>query len=123
MGTGDVSKENIQVIGRPGSRGGEHILEVKGRLTIATLFGFQDATRKENAPELIIDMTGVPYIDSAGLGELVATYVRAQKASRKLAFAGMNARVMAVIEMSHLSQFLHNYPTVKDAEAALSTSQ
>jgi anti-anti-sigma factor len=118
-----VNKENLQIIGRPGSREGQRILELKGRLTIATLFDFQDAMKKEHSSELIIDMSGVPYIDSAGLGELVATYVRAQKASCKLAFAGMNARVRAVIDMSHLSQFFHNYPTAKDAEAALSTGQ
>jgi anti-sigma B factor antagonist len=113
-----VNKANLQIIGRPGSRDGQRILEVKGRLTLATLFDFQDAMKSEDAPELIIDMSGVPYIDSAGLGELVATHVRAQKASRKLAFAGMNGRVHALIDMSHMSQVFHIYPTLKDAQAA-----
>jgi len=50
----------------------------------------------------------------------VAAYVGAQKALRKLAFAGMNTQVKALADMTHVSQLFHNYPTVKDAEAALS---
>lgn len=114
-----MNSENLQIIASPGARGGVRILELKGRLTVETVFGLQDAIKRENSPELIIDMSGVPYIDSAGIGVLVAAYVRAQKVLRKLAFAGMNERVKAVTDMSHLSQFFDIYPTVKDAEAAL----
>ena len=115
-----MDKENLKIITSPGARDGQHILELKGVLTIQTVFGLQEAMQRENALELIIDMTRVQYMDSAGLGVLVASYVRAKKTSRKLAFAGMNARVKALTDMSNLSQFLDIYPTVKDAEAALS---
>jgi anti-sigma B factor antagonist len=115
-----MTKENLQIIANPGLRDGQRILELKGALTIHTVFGFQDAVKRENASELILDMSGVPYIDSAGLGAMVAAYVGAQKAMRKLAFAGMNTQVKALTEMTHVSQLFHSYPTVKDAEAALS---
>ncbi len=78
---------------------------------------------RENAPELIIDMSGVPSMDSAGLGVMIVACIRAKKTSRKLGFAGMNQRVRAVADTSRLSQFLDIYPSVKDAEAALATSQ
>lgn len=115
-----MTKENLQIIANPGRRDGQRILELRGVLSIHTVFGFQDAVKRENAPELIIDMSGVPYIDSAGLGALVAAYVGAQKAMRKLAFAGMNSQVKALADMTHVSQLFHSYPTVKDAEAAFS---
>jgi anti-sigma B factor antagonist len=111
--------ENLQVVATPGAREGQRILEVKGALTIHTVFGFQDAVRRETAPVLILDLSGVPYIDSAGLGALVATYVGARKALRKLAFAGMNTQVKALTDMTNVSQLFHTYPTVKDAETAL----
>ena len=120
MESGDANKENLQIIARRGARGEQRILELKGRLTIETVFALQDAIKRENSPELIIDMSGVPYMDSVGLGVLVAAHVRAQKSSRKLAFAGMNARVKAVTELSRLSQFLDVYPSLKDAEEASS---
>jgi anti-sigma B factor antagonist len=114
-----MTKENLQVVATPGAREGSRILELKGALTIQTVFGFQDAVRGETAPELILDLSSVPFIDSAGLGALVATYVRAKKALRKIAFAGMNTQVKALADMTQLSQLFHTYPTVKDAEAAL----
>jgi anti-sigma B factor antagonist len=92
---------------------------LKGRLTIETVASFQDVIKKENAPELIIDMSGVRSMDSAGLGVLIAAYIRAKKASSKISFAGMNERVKAVANTSRLSQFLQIYATVTDAEAAL----
>jgi anti-anti-sigma factor len=119
----NMNKENLEIITNPGSRDGLRILILKGRLTIETVVGLQDALKGENAPELIIDMSGVPSMDSAGLGVMIAAYVRAKKTSRKLAFAGMNERVKAVTDTSRLSQFLDIYPTLKDAETALSTGQ
>jgi len=118
-----MNRGNLEIITRPGSRDGLHILELKGRLTIDTVVILQDALKRESAPDLIIDMSGVPSMDSAGLGVMVAAYVRAKKTSRKLAFAGMNERVKAVTDTSRLSQFLDIYPTLKDAETALSTGQ
>ena len=112
--------ENLQVTKSAGSREGQRILHIKGSLNIHTVFNFQEALRSENGPELIIDFSGVPYIDSAGLGALVAAYVGAQKTARKLAFSGMNTQVKALIDMTHVSKLFQNYPTIKDAEAALS---
>ena len=115
-----MPKENLQVIAEPGTRDGQRIVRLKGSLSIHTVFGFQDAMKKENVPELIIDFSEVPYIDSAGLGAVVATYIGAQKAMRKLAFTGMNTQVKALIEMTHVDQLIKSYRTVQEAEAALS---
>ena len=115
-----MNKDNLQVVKTEGSRDGQSILHLKGSLNIHTVFSFQEMLRSENAPELIIDFSGVPYIDSAGLGALVAAYVGAQKTARKLAFSGMNTQVKALIDMTHVSKLFQSYPTIKDAEAALS---
>jgi anti-sigma B factor antagonist len=117
-----MSKENLQVVSEPGARDGQRVVHLKGSLNIHTVFGFQDAMRKENVPELIIDFSGVPYIDSAGLGALVSTYVGTQKAMRKLAFTGMNTQVKALMEMTHVDTLLKTYASVKDAEAAFSSA-
>ena len=100
-----MNKENLEILASSGGREGQRILVLKGRLTIETVGGLQDAIKRENAPELVIDMSGVPSMDSAGLGVMIAAYVRAKKTSRKLVFAGMNERVKAVTDTSRLSQF------------------
>jgi anti-sigma B factor antagonist len=69
---------------------------------------------------LILDLSGVPYVDSAGLGALVAVYVGTKNAKRKLALVGMNNQLKTLAEMTHVFQFFQTYPTVKDAQTALS---
>ena len=115
-----IPEENLQVVASSGAREGQRILGLKGALTIHTIFGFQGAVNAENALELILDMSGVPFVDSAGLGTLVAMYLRAQKTMCKLVLAGVNDQVKALAEMTQVSQFFPIYPTVKDAQTALS---
>ena len=114
-----MNNRKLEIVTIPAGRDGLRILVLQGRLTIETVGGFQDAISRENARELIIDMSGVPSMDSAGLGVMIAADMRAKKASRKLCFSGMNERVQAVTDTSRLSQFLQIYSTVSDAMAAL----
>jgi anti-sigma B factor antagonist len=114
-----MTKENLQIVESKGSRG-QKILHLKGSLTIHTVFNFQDAIRTDAAPVMILDFSGVPYMDSAGLGALVGAYVGSQKAMRKLAFAAMNTQVKALVDMTNVAQLFKAYATVQEAEAAIS---
>jgi anti-sigma B factor antagonist len=111
--------ENIQIVAAAGVRSGAKILQLKGPLNIHTVFEFQDTVRNDPSPILIVDFTGVPYVDSAGLGAMVGAFVSSQRAQRKLAFAGMNTQVKALVEMTHVSQLFHPYATVEDADREL----
>jgi anti-sigma B factor antagonist len=114
-----MSPENLQIISSAGSQEGQRVLTLKGSLNIHTIFGFQAATREETAPKLILDFSGVPYVDSAGLGALVGAYVAAQRTQRRLAVAGTNKQVQALIDMTHVGQLIRSYATVREAEEAL----
>ena len=111
----------LKIVTSGGARPGEKILRLSGTLNIHTIFDFQNTVRAEeqSASALIFDFSEVNYIDSAGLGAVVGAYVSAQKMQRKLAFAGMNERVKALVSMSHLMQFFKPVATVEDAERAL----
>jgi anti-sigma B factor antagonist len=111
--------EKIRVVASAGRRDGERILALAGVLNIHTIFDFQNAVREEASPVLIIDFSGVPFMDSAGLGAVVGAYVRAQKAQSRIVFAGMNERLKALVEMTRLGQMLPMYSTVAEAETAL----
>ena len=110
--------ENMQILASPGATSGTKILTLKGPLSIHTIFDFQNAVRAETDPTLIVDFSGVPFIDSAGLGALVGACVTSKNAGRKLIFAGMNDQVNALVDMTHLRQFFKSCATVADAEAA-----
>lgn len=114
---------NLQIDFRSGSTDDIKILSLVGSLNIHTIFDFQAATRAETSPKLIIDFTGVTYVDSAGLGALVGAYVAAGRNQRQLAVAGMNTQVSALVEMTHVGQLIKSYPTVEDAANALAESR
>jgi anti-sigma B factor antagonist len=114
-----MSKEDLQIVVTPGPRDGLRIMKLKGPLNLHTVFGFQDAVRRETVPALIVDFARVPYVDSAGLGALVAAHITAKKTMRKIAFADMNTQVKALVEMTHVDRVLNPYETVQDAEEAL----
>ena len=54
------------------------------RITLSNLFDFQARVRSDKSQALIIDLTSVPYVDSAGIGALVGAYVNRQKDNRSL---------------------------------------
>lgn len=111
--------ENIQIISDTGLRSGAKILRLKGPLTIHTVFQFQETVRSESSPIVIMDFTGVPYVDSAGLGAMVGAFVSAQRAQRRVAFAAMNTQVKALVEMTHVNQLLQPYSSVEEADRAI----
>jgi anti-sigma B factor antagonist len=114
-----MPNENLQIVITPGNRDGQKILSLKGSLNIQTIFGFQSAVRAESSPMVILDFSGVPFIDSAGLGALVGAYVAAQKKPQRMAVVGMNTQVKALVEMTKVSQLIKSFDTVGEAEEQL----
>jgi anti-sigma B factor antagonist len=75
---------------------------------------------EEGTPHVlhIIDLTDVPYIDSAGLGMIVSHYVRCQGRDVRLVLAGVNPRVIQLLEMTKVDGFLSRLDTVEEADRA-----
>lgn len=113
-----MTTESIQILASNGAASGQKVLTLRGPLNIHTIFDFQAAIRAQQSPVLIVDLTGVPYVDSAGLGAIVGAYVSAQRANRKLVLAGLNERVKALFSMTHVTQLFEPYATVDAAERA-----
>jgi anti-sigma B factor antagonist len=55
--------------------------------------------------KLFLDFTGVPYIDSTGLGFLAGSRATAEKASVRMVLGGVNPHVMKILDDVKLSQF------------------
>ena len=102
-----------------GQRDGTMILKLAGPLTISTIFGFQNELRAMTPEVLIVDLSETPYMDSAGLGLIMNSYVSAQDHQRKLLLAAVNERIQALFEMTKVSGVLPVFATVEAAEASL----
>jgi anti-sigma B factor antagonist len=83
------------------------------------LFDFQAKVRGDSSRELILDFTGVPYIDSAGIGALVGAYVTHQKEGRSLILVGVHERVLTALKVTRVEQFFRFSKTVDEVGQAV----
>jgi anti-sigma B factor antagonist len=93
------------------------ILRLTGPLIISNLFDFQAKVRANTVPNLILDFTGVPYIDSAGIGALVGAYVTHSKDGRTLALIGVSARVRSALAVTRVETFFRFFDNLDSAVA------
>lgn len=102
-----------------GSRPDVRIVKLSGPLTIHNFFEFQDLSRQKLPETLIVDLTGVSYIDSAALGCLIGIHLSREKSGQKYALVGVNERAKSLFTMCGVDKFFVTYPAIADAEAAL----
>jgi anti-anti-sigma factor len=81
-----------------------------------TLFDLQTALREPDLKSTIIDFSGVPYIDSAGLGVVLSHWAHTQRNGTKFALVAMPERVRVLLEMTKVDTLLPIFPTAADAE-------
>jgi anti-sigma B factor antagonist len=105
-----------------GAIDGQGVLRLKGPLTTENLSPFQNAVRSENAPTVFLDLSDVPYMDSAGLGSLVSAFVSCHKAGRRVVLSGVNPRVLKLFEITKVESLFLIFPTLWDAIEALTTA-
>ncbi len=104
-------------IGVESGSSGAAILRLEGPLTLHTLFDFQDLARKQASPALILDMSGVPYMDSAGLGSVLGVLASCQRHGRGFAVACVNERIRTLFTVGHVDGLLPTFESVEIAES------
>ena len=75
--------------------------------------------RANTDPIVIIDLSEVPYMDSAALGALLGLHVSCQKEKRKYGLAGVVHRVQTLFAVCKVEGMLTCFPTAQAAEEAL----
>ncbi len=91
---------------------------LSGPLTLRNMFEFQSELRGSPIPRLtILDITGVPYMDSAGMGLVMNQFVHCQTKGARLIVVGANNRVMDLFRITKVDSVLPLAATVEDAEA------
>jgi anti-sigma B factor antagonist len=95
------------------------ILDLSGRLTIGD--GAQLLKDKcesllfQQRVQVIVNLAGVPYIDSGGLGQLVACYGSLAKAGGRLTLANLNARNHDLLSITKLVSVFQTFETEEAA--------
>ena len=103
---------------------GISVVEISGQLDLSNdLLAIEDLITKlieEGARKLVVDLTGLTYIDSAGLGTLVAAHhsVKTQGASLRLCHLG--SKFQEVLQITKLLTVFDVYNTEAEAVASFS---
>src|SRR5271155_752771 len=98
------------------------VLSFRGPLTMENVPPFLNAVRREDAATMILDLSGVPYLDSSGLGCLVSACTTCAKSGRRMALTGVNKRVLKVFEITKVEQIFLMFPTLSDALEAFTNA-
>jgi anti-sigma B factor antagonist len=103
----------IEIIAEP--NGSNAVLRVHGPLLLGNFFPLQTAVRADSSNLLIIDVSDMPYIDSAGIGCLVGAHVSREHSGRKLIIVGANERLLTSLRVTKVDQLFTFAPTVEQA--------
>jgi len=96
---------------------GTSILRLHGPLLLGNFFSFQSMVRSDDSNLLIVDMSDVAYIDSAGIGCLVGAHVSRENAGRKLVVAGAGERLVNALKVTRVDQLFTFASDVEQAKA------
>ena len=102
----------------PQSSRNQTVMRLDGKLSLETVHNFIQTLRAEPAVHLILDMSAVSFLDSAGVGALVQIFVHRRNQGQTFALTGLTKQGSAVIQVAGLTKLLPIYGTVADALAA-----
>jgi anti-sigma B factor antagonist len=100
------------------------ILDCKGKIVFGDESGFLRDHVKDLLTEyhyLVLNLADVSYIDSGGLGTLVAMYASAQHSGGHIALAGLTGKLRDVLQITKLVTVFEIFATVEEAASHLNT--
>jgi anti-anti-sigma factor len=77
----------------------------------------------QNEGRVVLDLSGVHAMDSAGIGELVMLHTRARANNADLKCAGPRPFVRNLLDLTRLDSFLEIHPTLNEALAAFQPNE
>lgn len=92
----------------PGAR-----IDLAGRLSASTVADVRLALREavdSGVDDLEIGLSGIELVDATGLGVLIATHRRADRAGRRLVLCDVPDRVSRLLLVTRLNRVLHCRP-------------
>jgi anti-sigma B factor antagonist len=92
-----------------------HILTLRGRLDapVAGLVKERlQALIDEGAARVVVNLNGVEFLDSSGLGVLVSTLRRIKEKKGEIKLAGLRPEVRSIFDITRVARLFHICPDV-----------
>ena len=102
------------------------VLDLKGKMTLGEgdelLKDKINSLIHQGQKKLLLNLEGVPYIDSAGLGEIVRTYTTVSRQGGNLKLVNLTKRITDLLSITKLLTVFETFDVEKEAIASFSAS-
>jgi anti-sigma B factor antagonist len=100
------------------------IIRCSGPLVVGNCDELKSAAMEaiQRTGKVLLDLTGVPYMDSTGLGALAFLCVSARSPRANVKLTGVNRQIAEVLETTMLRRVLQIYPTATAAREAFAAT-
>ena len=102
------------------------ILDLKGKFTLGegdeVLKDKINSLIQQDRKKILLNLGEVPYIDSAGLGEIVRTYTTVSRQGGSLKLLHLTKRITDLLAITKLLTVFETYDTEADAVRSFSSS-
>ena len=102
------------------------VLDLKGKITLGEgdelLKDKINSLVNQGFNKLLLNLEGVPYIDSAGLGEIVRTYTTVSRQGGSLKLLNLTKRITDLLAITKLLTVFETFEVESDAVRSFSAS-
>jgi anti-sigma B factor antagonist len=102
------------------------VLDVKGRVTMGEgdelLKDKVNSLVNQGHKKIVLNLAGVPYVDSAGLGEIVRTYTTVSRQGGSLKLLNLTKRITDLLSITKLLTVFETFDSENDAVRSFSAS-
>jgi anti-sigma B factor antagonist len=102
------------------------VLDVKGRITMGEgdelLKDKVNSLVNQGHKKIVLNLAEVPYIDSAGLGEIVRTYTTVSRQGGSLKLLSLTKRITDLLSITKLLTVFETFDSENDAVRSFSAS-
>jgi anti-sigma B factor antagonist len=103
------------------------ILDVKGRITLGEgdelLKDKVNSLLNQGLKKIVLNLAEVPYIDSAGLGEIVRTYTTVSRQGGNLKLLNLTKRITDLLSITKLLTVFETYDSESEAVQSFSSAK
>ena len=102
------------------------VLDLKGKITLGEgdelLKDKVNSLVNQGHKKIVLNLADVPYIDSAGLGEVVRTYTTVSRQGGSLKLLNLTKRISDLLSITKLLTVFETFDVEKEAIASFSAS-
>lgn len=95
------------------------VLDLKGKMTLGEgdelLKDKINSLLQQDRKQILLNLEGVPYIDSAGLGEIVRTYTTVSRQGGKLKLVNLTKRITDLLSITKLLTVFETFDAEQEA--------